>query len=320
MKVRKAVITAAGRGVRLFPVADTVQKAMLPLIDADGLCKPAIQIIAEEAFASGIEEICIVCAPGDEGRYIENFKLLRSNLLEAHKGVEWAQEQAEKIDNLLHRVSFTVQHKMMGYGHAVNSAKDFVGNDSFLLLLGDHLYVSDPGYERCAKQLINLAEQENCAVSGVNPTNEAEISKYGTLTGKSVLNTPGIYEIENILEKPTISLAELELQTPGLRHGYYLCFFGMHVLTPMIFDLLEDYHQQASEASGYLLTPALQDLIAKDKYLALEVKGRRYDLGKKYGMLEAQMALSMSGTEKDAALTTLVNTMAEASRHTSVSL
>src|SRR5919205_3462324 len=101
MRIKKAVITAAARGERLYPVADTIQKAMLPVIDIDGLHKPVIQIIAEEAFASGIEEICIVCAPGDKEQYIAAFTSLRNNLIKSFKGVEWANAEAEKIDNLL---------------------------------------------------------------------------------------------------------------------------------------------------------------------------------------------------------------------------
>jgi UTP--glucose-1-phosphate uridylyltransferase len=313
MKIKKAVITAAGRGVRLYPVADTVQKAMLPLIDQDGLTKPAIQIIAEEAFDSGIEEICVVCAPGDEKRYLENFRMLRDNLLQAYRDIDWARSQADKIDQLLSRLSFTLQEQTLGYGHAVHCAKDFVADQPFLLLLGDHLYVSDQLGKTCASQIIDLATRENCAVSAVNPTPEHEINKYGTLTGKALLNHQGVYEVDRIIEKPSVSIAELELLTPGLRTGYYLCFFGMHVLTPAIFSVLEE-HQFKSQELGYLLTPALQELSEKDKYLALEVKGRRFDLGKKFGLLEAQLALGVAGQEKDRILTRLVNTLAEAGK------
>ena len=104
MRIKKAVITAAARGERLYPVADTVQKAMLPVVDIDGLHKPVIQIICEEAFASGIEEICVVCAPGDGPRYQHAFASLRDNLLKSYKGVQWTREEADKIDHLTSRI------------------------------------------------------------------------------------------------------------------------------------------------------------------------------------------------------------------------
>ena len=159
MQIRKAVITAAGRGVRLYPAADTVQKAMLPVVDRDGLSKPVIQIIAEEALESGIEEICVICAPGDEDTYRRQFKSLHENLLASYRGADWAQEQAERLSNVVSRLRFAPQHNPHGYGHAVFCAREFVGDQPFLLLLGDHLYVSHLAGKRCAKQLIDLAAQ-----------------------------------------------------------------------------------------------------------------------------------------------------------------
>jgi UTP--glucose-1-phosphate uridylyltransferase len=310
--IKKAVITAAGRGERLYPVGDTVQKAMLPLVDRDGLYKPVIQIIAEEAFDSGIEEICIVCAPGDEDRYVNYFSSMKDNLLKAYKESDWAQVHARKIEHFIRHTSFKVQEKPLGYGHAVYCSREFVGNEHFLLLLSDHLYVSHHAKKRCAAQIIELAESQSCSVSAVNPTAEHQIRKYGTVTGKNTLNLPGIYQIEKIHEKPSLSLAEQELHTPGLRAGYYLCFFGIHALSPMIFEILEEHHNMAMERNTtYLLTPALQDLAKKDKYLALEAMGRRYDIGKKYGLLQAQIALSLAGQEKDRILNALVDILAE---------
>jgi UTP--glucose-1-phosphate uridylyltransferase len=310
MRIKKAVITAAARGERLYPVADTVQKAMLPVMDVDGLEKPVMQIIAQEAFAAGIEEICVICAPGDGQRYREAFVSLRDNLFKSYKGVDWAREEASHIDHLLNRIHFVEQTEPLGYGHAVLAARDFVNGEPFLLLLGDYLYVSHLKGKRCASQLIELARQENCSVSAVNPTIEHQIGRYGTLTGKHQPNQPGVYLVEKIIEKPSLSVAELELQTPGLRLGYYLCFFGMHVLSPALFDILA--RQQAAGTSPLPLTPALQELAASDKYLALEVKGNRYDLSKKFGLLQAQVALGLAGQAHDETLTTLVELLAEA--------
>lgn len=318
MKIRKAVITAAARGERLYPVADTIQKAMLPVVDVDGLHKPVIQIIAEEAFASGIEEICVVSAPGDGQRYINAFTALRDNLVKSFSGVDWAKEEADKINNLLSRIRFAEQSEALGYGHAVYCAREFVNDEPFLLMLGDYLYVSDLAQKRCAAQLLEVANRENCAVSAVNPTIEHQISRYGTLTGKQVPGNTGLYQIEKILEKPSLSVAELELQTPGLRAGYYLCFFGMHVLTPTVFTILQKYITQGGK--NVMLTPTLQELAETEKYLALEVKGNRYDLSRKHGLLRAQIALGLAGEAHDETLSTMVELLAEANTRKSAKL
>ena len=161
MQITRAVITAAGRGARQYPASDTVQKAMLPVVDRDGLTKPVLQIIAEEALESGIEEICVVSAPGDEAVYRDHFRNYAANLRSAFKGVEWAEEQARRLFDLEQRLRFSVQPEPQGYGHAVWCAREFVAGQPFLLLLGDHLYLSaEP--RRCARQLIDLAMAEKC--------------------------------------------------------------------------------------------------------------------------------------------------------------
>jgi len=312
MKVRKAVITAAGRGTRLYPVADTVQKAMLPLVDRDGLVKPVIQIIAEEALASGIEELCVVCAPGDEAHYLRQFSALRENLLSAYNGIDWAVEQAHRIDHILESIHFAAQSEPLGYGHAVYSAKAFCGDEPFLLLLGDHLYLSHEAEKRCAQQLIECAVQNNSAVAAVQATREHVIGNYGTVTGKHLPNQRGVYRVERIIEKPSLCIAEIELLTPGLRAGHYLCFFGMHVLTPVIFDLLSEQIALTDVAHTEVqLTPAMQELARRDTLYALDVHGIRYDIGQQYGLLRAQLALGIAGGQRDLVLTLLNEQMLE---------
>jgi UTP--glucose-1-phosphate uridylyltransferase len=158
--------------------------------------------------------------------------------------------------------------------------------------------------------LIELASAEACSVSAVNPTIEHQVGRYGTLTGKHLPNNDGVYQIEKIIEKPSLSTAELELQTPGLRAGYYLCFFGIHVFMPIVFDLLEK--EMAKGSSNLLLTPVLQTMATSEKYLALEVKGNRYDLSRKHGLLRAQVALGLAGKAHNETLTTIVELLAEA--------
>jgi len=310
MKITKAIITAAARGGRLYPVGDTVQKAMLPLADVDGLHKPVIQIIAEEAFAAGVEEICIICAPGDENRYVEAFTTLRNNLTQSYGGVDWAKQQAEKITQLLDRLHFVVQKETLGFGHAVMCGQKFVGDDAFLLLLGDHLYRSDLVDKNCARQLTDLAKAESCSVSAVNPTPEHLIGHYGTLSGRYVSQLQGVYDIEHIIEKPSISQAELELQTPGMRVGHYLCFFGMHVLASDIFTALEKQQKKNKKGQDLQLTPSLQRLANERKYLAAEVKGRRFNLGTRFGLLEAQMAFALDGVHSEELLSTIIGQLA----------
>lgn len=312
MQIKKAVITAAARGGRLYPVGDTVQKAMLPIADLDGVHKPVLQIIAEEAFNSGIEEICIICAPGDEARYQLAFQTLRSNLLEAFGNVDWAKKQADKISFLLDHLAFVEQKETLGYGHAVHCAKDFVGGEPFILLLGDHLYLSDSQQLRCAAQVLELAKNEDCSVSAVNATPEHLIHQYGTIYGRYKAGQQGVYEIERIIEKPSLSRAELELMMPGQRAGHYLCFFGMHVLSASIFTILEKCMAELETGKDIQLTPALEILAKEGKYLALEVKGRRFNLGTDLGWLEAQISFGLEGTNSEALLSSLVTQLAEA--------
>lgn len=282
---------------------------MLPLVDRDGLTKPVLQIIAEEAIDSGIEEICVVTAPGDEEVYRKHFGTYAANLRSAFKGVEWADRQAGRLADLERRLSFVVQDEPLGYGHAVWAARSFAGGGPFLLLLGDHLYVSGEP-RRCARQLLDLAGVEQCAVSAVQATREHLIHQYGTLTGRRPADRTDVYVIEEIIEKPNPTLAELRLQVPGLRAGHYLCFFGMHVLTPTVFDLLDDLvRRDVREAGQIQLTTALNALARREKYLALETRGARHDLGVKFGAVDAQIALALAGVDRERMLAGLLESI-----------
>jgi len=309
VQISKAVITAAGRGARQYPASDTVHKAMLPLVDRDGLTKPVLQIIAEEALESGIEEICVVTAPGDEAVYRNHFRNYADNLRSTYKGVDWAEEHARRFVDLDQRLLFAVQSEPEGYGHAVWCARSFVRDQPFLLLLSDHLYISSES-RRCARQVIELAAAENCAVSAVQATREHLIHQYGTLTGRRVPQHPEIYTIDEIVEKPNPTLAELRLQVPGLRAGHYLCFFGMHVLTPVVFELLDDLIRENVRELGQIqLTTALNALARKDRYLALETRGSRFNLGVKFGVVEAQIALALGGVDRELILAHLLESI-----------
>jgi UTP--glucose-1-phosphate uridylyltransferase len=279
---------------------------MLPLVDRDGLTKPMLQIIAEEAIDSGIEEICVVSAPGDETYYRQHFRSYAQNLRSAFAGVAWAEEQARRLVELEGRLRFVVQPEPDGYGHAVWCAREFVRDAPCLLLLSDHLYISRSS-RRCAQQLIDLATAEGCPVSAVQATREHLIHQYGTLTGRRLPERNDVYQIDEILEKPTPTLAELRLQVPGLRAGYYLCFFGMHVLTPAVFAILDELVRSDRREGGQIqLTTALNALAHRERYLALETQGERHNLGVKFGGVDAQLALALAGVDRDVMLTRLL--------------
>jgi UTP--glucose-1-phosphate uridylyltransferase len=265
-----------------------------------------IQIIGEEAIESGIESIAVISAPGDEDQYRSQFQGFSENLLKAYKNTDWALEQSRRLKDLEKRFYFIPQETPEGYGHAVWRAKEFVGNEPFLLLLGDHLYISDEP-RRCASQIMDVAREMECAVAAVQATREHLIHLYGTISGKRVSGKPQVYQIEEMIEKPNLSIAESRLHVPGLRLGHYLCFFGMHVLTPTIFEILdEQIRQNLRENEEIQLTSALQELARREKYLALETHGRRYDIGVPYGFVEAQIALALAGIDREKMLTDLV--------------
>src|SRR5271155_3688393 len=200
-KVRKAVITAAGRGTRQYPASSAVQKEMFPIVDRDGLTKPIIQIIGEEALDSGIEEICLITQPGEEHLYRDYFKRLDDSMLKSFRGKEWALRESEKLGAFGERLHFAEQHSPEGFGHAVYQARDFVGSDPFLLLLGDHIYISDIK-DRCARQLIRVYEQYMLdACTSVQPTLERQLHLFGVIKGEPIEPEKGIYKATLIVEK-----------------------------------------------------------------------------------------------------------------------
>jgi len=299
-KVRKAVITAAGRGTRQYPASTAVQKEMFPLVDRDGLTKPVIQIIGEEAIDSGIEQICIITQPGEEQQYRDYFRRLDNESAKSFRGKDWAILESEKLGAFGERLHFAEQHTPDGFGHAVYQAKKFVGDDPFLLLLGDHVYISDIK-DRCARQLIRVFEQYMLdAVTGVQPTIERLLHLFGVIRGLPVEPAKGIYKADLIIEKPSIELAREKLSTGGLPAGNYLAHFGMHVFSPRIFDSLEYLiKNNLRERNEIQLTAAQEHLRGhSDKYWAVVTQGQRYDTGIPYGLMETQLALALNGVHR----------------------
>ena len=276
VEIKRAVITAAGKNQRTLPLQT--------LVDRDGAAKTALAIIIEEVLSAGIDEICVVVLPGDQAAYTTA-----------------AGKHAS-------RLQFVEQPQPLGYGHAVYCAHEFVDGRPFLLLVGDHLYVSDEP-KSCAQQLVEVAGAQSCSVSAVQATHESKLPYYGAVGGRLMAGVQRLYKVEDLLEKPTPTEAEQKLIVPGLRAGHYLCFFGMHVLTAGVMEILREALSKTGKGPIHL-TGALLKLAASEKYLAYEVHGRRYDIGVKYGLLTAQLALALDGHDRDEVLSGLVELLA----------
>ncbi len=293
-RVRKAVITAAGMGTRHFPATQTIQKEMMPLVDRDGTTKPTIQLILEEARESGIEEFCIVTAPHTEEQFRRHFRGMPEAQAPFYKGKGWALDESEKLQDFEKRISYVVQEKQEGYGHAVYCAREFVGDEPFLLLLGDHVFISGTK-KPCSKQVIDVFNTHDAPVSGVQRTNEDLLHLFGALTGRRISSDPHVYEVSLIHEKPTIEFAEEHLRTQGLGRGEYLCFFGQHVFPPAIFEMIEHHIRHDIRERGEIqLTNAQEMLRERTRYLATEVDGARYDMGVPFAYIQTQLALALN--------------------------
>ena len=272
MQIKKALITAAG--------ADQRKLSMQTLVDREGNRKTVLEILIEEVRQAGIEEIGVVIHPGD---------------------LDVCSEMVAG-DRQIH---FIQQDKQLGYGYAVLCGASFIGDEYFLHLVGDHLYVNRTEV-LCASHLTEIAKQHKCSVSAVTPTRENLISNYGTVGGKRVNPTNDLYLIDKVIEKPTPTIAEQKLLVPGLRAGHYLCFFGMHVLSPKVMLILE---QNLRKANGNKigLSDSLNELAQKEQYMALEKNDWRFDMGTRYGLLKAQLALALSGNDRDQVMAELLD-------------
>ena len=280
MKVTKALITAAGRRQHTLPLQT--------LIDRDGVERSVLHILINEVVQTGVEAIGVVVRPGDETAYAE--------VAGDHAG----------------RLHFVQQPEPRGYGDAIFAARTFTGADPFLHLVGDHLYVQTDA-ESCAQRLMEIAEAEACTVSAVQATRESLLPYFGTIGGRRIAGQPDLYRVDTVIEKPTPTVAEQQLLVPGLRAGHYLCFFGMHVLTPTIMEILGKQLAATTPETmrQVTLSTALAELALREQYLALEQQNSRYDLGVRYGLLSAQVALALHGQDRDEVLARLVELLAQ---------
>lgn len=290
-RVRKAVITAAGRGTRMFPATRAIQKEMLPLVDVDGFAKPAIQLIIEEALESGIDQVCLVVNAQNRSQIEPYFAEPSQSELDSLSSKPALRAQAERIGEIGRRLTLVEQPSPEGYGHAVWCTRDFVGDEPFLLMLGDHIYLSNTDVP-CARQVLDVFETHGAGVSSVDRTSADQLHLYGTVRGPAI--APQIYEIEHIFEKPNHDYASEHLVVEGLPANTYLCFFGMHVFKPSIFDSLQQAIDNNLRDSGEIQLTSAQERLREsgERFVACEVNGTRHDIGIPAGFIETQAALA----------------------------
>lgn len=274
MKVRKAIIPAAGLGTRLLPNTKSIPKEMLPLVD-----KPVIQYIVEEALAAGVKEILIITNRGKNPieDYFDYAPDLEERLIHDGKSDEAAtvRSVADMAD-----VFFLRQKETKGLGHAVWRAKSFVGNEPFAVLLGDDIMLSE---KPVLKQLVEAAEANDCSAVAVREVPDELITKYSSVKLIEQLSER-VYKIGDMNEKPTLE-----------EKFSNFAILGRYVLTPAIFDILE--HTAPGRNNEIQLTDGMKELCRYEPMCAVDFEGRRYDTGNLKGYLEAIIDFALKNDE-----------------------
>jgi len=279
MRVRKAVIPAAGLGTRFLPATKAQPKEMIPIID-----KPTIQYIIEEAVASGIEDILIVI--GREKIAIENhfdksYELEEALLKRNKLGLL---EEIQNVSSMVN-IFYVRQKEPKGLGHAILCAKSFIGNEPFAVLLGDDLVMSGTP---CLKQILNVYEYSNNSVLAVQEVPKKDVSKYGIIKSKGRAFAPSLFMIDSLIEKPKIEEAPSQY-----------AIIGRYVFRPEIFEILENI--TVGKDNELQLTDAINVLNSKQMVLAYQFEGKRYDIGDKVGFIKATIdyAIQREDTKDD---------------------
>lgn len=269
MKVRKAVIPAAGLGTRFLPATKAQPKEMLPIVD-----KPTIQYIIEEAVDSGIEEILIITGRNKE--YIENHfdKSIELEMQLERSGKLKELDIVRKISSMAD-IHYIRQKEPKGLGDAVSFAKSFVGNEPFAVMLGDDVIDSEVP---CLKQLMNCFNEYKTSILGVQKVNENDVMKYGIIKGLYIKEN--VYKVKVLIEKPTIDEALSNI-----------AILGRYIITPQIFEVLNNV--KPGKNGEIQLTDALQQLISIEAMYACEFVGNRYDVGDNLGLLQANIEFAL---------------------------
>lgn len=269
MKVKKAIIPAAGLGTRFLPATKAQPKEMLPIVD-----KPTIQYIVEEAINSGIEEILIVT--GRNKRAIEDHfdRSVELELELRNKGNDELLKQVQDISNLVN-IYYVRQKEARGLGHAIYCARTFVGNEPFAVMLGDDVVDSTVP---CLKQLIDVFEQHSRTVLGVQEVSPADVNKYGIVAYDRISDR--LYKVKDLIEKPSKEKAPSNV-----------AILGRYIITPEIFEILES--TEPGSGGEIQLTDALKALGRVQEMYAYNFEGRRYDIGSKLGFLQATVEFAL---------------------------
>ena len=269
MRIKKAIIPAAGLGTRFLPATKALPKEMLPIVD-----KPTMQYIIEEAIESGIEEILIIT--GRNKKSIEDHfdKSVELELELENKNKDDLLKQVRDISNMVN-IHFIRQKEPKGLGHAINCARAFVGNEPFAVMLGDDIVDATTP---CLKQLMDCFEEKNTTILGVQEVAVEDASKYGIVDGIQI--SERVYKVNNLVEKPQLGLAPSNV-----------AILGRYIITPEIFDILDN--TSPGNGNEIQLTDALKTLISQQDMYAYVFSGRRYDVGDKLGFLEATVEFAL---------------------------
>jgi UTP--glucose-1-phosphate uridylyltransferase len=278
--IRKAVIPIAGLGTRHFPASHAVKKELFPVVGPDGIARALFHYHLLELDAAGIEEICIIVQPGEDEMVRQYLLGPDASYLKRLEKYPALLREAGQMKAFAQRIRFAVQHQQEGYGHAVFQTRDFAAGEMVLLGLGDHLFRGSP-----VSPYRELAEMAGLSggkcVSAVNRITAGELKGYGTIAGRRRTDQPRLIDVSRIIEKPAVSVAQELLHVNDLPDGVWLGWFGMHLLAPGIYDVLEQMIRDNLRDNGeFQLTRAQELLRQRDGYLALEMTAAtRFDFG-----------------------------------------
>lgn len=277
-KVKKAIIPVAGFGTRLFPTTKAIKKSFFPVMDRDGILKPAILILLEQLENAGIEKICLVIAEDEKAEYEAFFSPISADYYSALP--DDRKKYADLIERIGRKITYAYQKERKGFGHAVFQACDFAENDPVLLLLGDMIYHSNRN-ENCMTQMIQVYEQYGRSVISLHKVDKQDVVHYGILHGQWEDTSRSVMKIDEIKEKPTVEYAEDYLGVRNIAgEEDFFAVFGQYVLTSDIFDILRSSIEQNHLERGEIqLTSALDTLMQEQGMVGYLVDGKSYDLG-----------------------------------------
>jgi len=292
-RVSTALVPAAGLSPNLFPASNSTLPCLFPVVDHLGVCKPAILTVVEEIVSAGIEKIVIIVRR-DYLAYFEKLFHKEVGRELFHSLSESDKKYAKRIKTIGDKITFHVQDKQEGFGHAVLMAREHIGDTPFLLVLGDHIYRSlDKDGSTCAQQIVNVYNRHQRPVIGLMRTPLKKVSQFGTVSGVWLSDNSDpsagqpkthrpVMAVRSIVEKPSPELAKSKLRTVGLPAGEFPTVFGMYVLEPSVFDLLdENYRNNIRHGGSFQLTPVLNHLCTRKEegMIGTFVQGQRFDLG-----------------------------------------